>query len=446
MLHGINKNYILTIFNNNSSDQYVEIKTVKNNEKNILWFMEGGIIDLYLISDTNYNRNHKKIAELTGYSIMPPLWALGYHQCRWGYKDCNDAIEVEKKFNELNIPFDCFWFDIEHTDQKKYFTWDPKHFGNNKELLDKLNNENRYFVTIIDPHIKKDDNYFICNKLKEKDIFVKKNIELENYEGACWPGLSYYVDFLNYEKVLPIYKELFKNTEDYFYNFTNLGTWIDMNEPSVFTITKSDEGTMPKTNIHNDGTQLVEHREVHNIYGYFYQKVAYESLKNRLGDNKRAFILTRSFYAGSQKNGFIWTGDQSSSFECFNSSIETNIINSLCGISGTGSDVGGFINNPTPELMKVWYNLGNFYPFFRGHSSVGTIRREPWLFEKDICDSIIESIRLRYHLLMYVYTKFYEHTKNGTPILKPMWMKLGIISMILLIQKNKVHYSFSEMN
>ena len=428
MLNGINRNFILTVFNNNSSDQYVEIKTENELEKNILWFMEGGIIDLYLISDTNYYRNHKKISELAGYSILPPLWALGYHQCRWGYKDSNDVIEVEKKFNELNIPFDCFWFDIEHTDQKKYFTWDPKLFGNIKELLDKLNNEHRYFVTIIDPHIKKDNNYFICNKLKEKDIFVKKHIkndknELQDYEGTCWPGPSYYVDFINYEKVLPIYKDLFKNTNSYFYDFKNLGTWIDMNEPSVFTLIKSEERTMPKNNIHCDGSQLVEHREVHNIYGYFYLKIAYESLKNRLGENKRAFILTRSFYAGSQKYGFIWTGDQGSSFDYFNSSIETNMINSLCGISGTGSDVGGFINNPTPELMKVWYNLGNFYPFFRGHSMIGTIRREPWLFEKDICDSIIQSIRLRYHLLMYIYTKFYEHTKNGIPLLKPMWMK-----------------------
>ena len=428
ILHGVNNNQILTIFNNNSSDQYVEIKTGENKEKKILWLMEGGIIDLYIVSDTDFYRNHKKIAEITGYSIMPPLWSFGYHQCRWGYKDCNDVMEVEKKFNELNIPFDCFWFDIEHTDQKKYFTWDPNLFCNIKELLDKLNNEHRYFVTIIDPHIKKDDNYFICNKLKEKDIFVKKNTkneknEYESYEGSCWPGLSYYVDFLNYEKVLHIYKDLFKNTESYFYNLKNHGTWIDMNEPSVFTLVKSEERTMPKTNIHYDGNQYVEHREIHNIYGYFYQKVAYESLKYRMGENKRAFILTRSFYAGSQKYGFIWTGDQCSTFEYLNSSIETNMINSLCGISGTGSDVGGFMKNPTPELMKVWYNLGNFYPFFRGHSMIGTIRREPWLFEKEICDSIIESIRLRYHLLMYVYTKFYQHTKNGIPLLKPMWMK-----------------------
>ena len=140
MLHGINKDYILTVFNNNSSDQYLEISSEKEkNEKNILWYMEGCIIDMYITSDTNYYRNHKKIADILGYSIMPPLWAMGYHQCRWGYKDENDAMEVEKKFNELNIPFDCFWFDIEHTDEKRYFTWDPKNFGNIKQLLDKLN-------------------------------------------------------------------------------------------------------------------------------------------------------------------------------------------------------------------------------------------------------------------------------------------------------------------
>ena len=190
-------------------------------------------------------------------------------------------MEVERKFNELNIPFDCFWFDIEHTDEKRYFTWDQKNFGNIRQLLGKLNNEHRYFVTIIDPHIKKDDNYAICKFLKEKDVFVKKikneeNKEMENYEGSCWPGLSYYVDFINYDKVLPIYKDLFKNTESYFYNYTNLGTWVDMNEPSVFTLSPNEDRTMPKTNIHNDGTQLVEHREIHNLYGYFYQKVAYE--------------------------------------------------------------------------------------------------------------------------------------------------------------------------
>ena len=195
-----------------------------------------------------------------------------------------------------------------------------------------------------------------------------------------------------------------------------------MNEPSVFDAPENDN-SMPKTNIHNDGTQLVEHREVHNLYGHFYQKVAYEALKSRLGPNKRAFILSRSFYAGSQQNGFIWTGDQGTNMDFLNSSIETNMINALCGISGCGSDIGGFMGSPTPEVVKAWYTLGIYYSFFRGHSCIDTIRREPWLFEERICNSIIDSIRLRYHLLMYTYTKFYEHVNNGIPILKPIWMK-----------------------
>lgn len=422
MIHGINKNHIFSVFNNNSSDQYVEIETDNNNKK-FLWTMEGGIINLYLTSDTNYNKNFQKLTEITGYAPMPPLWVFGYHQCRWGYKDCNDIIEVEKKFNELNIPVDCFWFDIDHTDEKKYFTWDPNNYSNIKVFLDTLYSENKYFVTIIDPHIKADDNYFVCKTLKENDCFVKtKNEkgELEDFKGNCWPGLSYYGDFLNPDKLLPIYKELYQN-ETYFMNYNNLGTWVDMNEPSVFD--SQDDNSMPKTNIHNDGTQLVEHREVHNIYGHFYQKVAYEALKSRLGSNKRAFTLSRSFYAGSQQNGFIWTGDQGISMEFLNSSIETNIINALCGISGCGSDIGGFMGSPTAEVVKSWYTLGIFYSFFRGHSSIDTVRREPWLYEEDICNSIIDSIRLRYHLLMYTYTKFYEHSNNGIPILKPIWMK-----------------------
>ena len=423
MLHGVNKDYILTVFNNNSSDQYVEVNT-NNNNKDILWIMEGGIINLYLTSDTDYLRNCKKIADITGYAPMPPLWVFGYHQCRWGYKDCNDVMEVYNKFNDLNIPIDCFWLDIEHTNDKRYFTWDPNNFSNAKDFLEKLYNEHRYFVTIIDPHIKADENYFVCKTLKDNDCYIKylnENCELENYKGHCWPGTSYYADFLNPEKLLPFYKEFYRN-EDYFMNYYNLGTWVDMNEPSVFNAAENDN-SMPKTNIHNDGTQLVEHREVHNIYGYFYQKVAYEALKSRLGENKRAFTLSRSFYAGSQQNGFIWTGDQGTTFDFLNSSIETNIINALCGISGCGSDVGGFMGNPTPEVMKSWYTLGIFYAFFRGHSCIDTIRREPWLFDKEICDSIIESIRLRYHLLMYTYTKFYEHVNSGIPILKPIWMK-----------------------
>ena len=422
MLHGINKEYMITVFNNNSSDQWVELKTINNNtSRKVDWITEGGVIDLYLFSDTDYIRNLEKVAKITGYAPLAPISIFGYHQCRWGYNDEDDIKGVAKKFDELGIPYDVFWMDIEHTDDKRYFTWNPKTFSQMKEFIQNLKDNHRNLVTIIDPHIKKDENYEVCKVLKENNCFVKMKDsigQIVDYTGHCWPGTSYYADFLNYEKILPIYKKFYQN-ENYFMGFDNIYTWVDMNEPSVFD---SEEMTMPKTNIHNDGTQLVEHSEVHNIYGYFYQKVAYESLKNRLGNKYRSFILSRSFYAGSQQNGFIWTGDNKATYDFMHNGTETNIINGLCGHSSCGTDVGGFIDDPTPQLMKDWYSLGLFYMFFRGHSAFNTIRREPWLFGNEVCKSIKESIIQRYHLLMYIYTKFYEYTQTGVSILKPIWM------------------------
>ena len=422
MLYGINNKNIITVFNNNTSDQFITLETEDNKNRKVKWITEGGIINLYIFSDNIIERQLKKTYRITGNAPMAPIWAFGYHHCRWGFQSDEDVMNVANKFEELKIPFDCIWLDIDHTDDKKYFTWNPKTFKNVKNFLQKLNDSNRFFVTIIDPHLKVNESYDISNKLKESDCLVKeKNSkgELVNYIGHCWPGSSYYGDFINYEKLLKEYKEFYKK-EDYFMNFNNFGTWVDMNEPSVFD--DNYEKTMPRTNIHFDGKQQVEHREIHNIYGYYYQKCAFNSLLNRFNNKTRPFILSRSYYAGSHKNGWIWTGDQGATYDFMNTSIELNFTNGLCGISGCGTDVGGFLNSPTPDLLKSWYNLGFLYIFFRGHSAFNTIRREPWLFEEDIKNSIIESIKLRYNLLMFFYSKFYDYTLNGVSIMKPLWM------------------------
>lgn len=174
---------------------------------------------------------------------------------------------------------------------------------------------------------------------------------------------------------------------------------------------------------HYDGEKFVEHLEVHNIYGYSYHKVSYESLKARYDNKIRPFVLSRSFYAGSQQYGFVWTGDNKATWEFLENSIDTLQTLSMCGISACGADVGGFAENPSEELMMSWFEVGAFYPFFRGHSHCETIRREPWCFSEETLFSIKNSIVLRYHLLNYFYTKFYEHCLTGTPILKPLWLK-----------------------
>ena len=420
ILHGINNKNMITVFSNNTSDQFITLETENNKNRKIKWITEGGIINLYLFSDNIIERQLKKCYKITGAAPMPPIWAFGYHHCRWGFQSDEDVTNVINKFDELKIPYDCIWLDIDHTDEKKYFTWNPKTFKNIQPFLKRLNDNNRFFVTIIDPHLKaNEESYEIVKKLKENDCFVKSQNSSENYVANCWPGPSYYGDFINYEKLLNQYKEFYKK-EDYFMNLNNFGTWVDMNEPAVFD--DAYEKSMPKTNMHFDGKKYIEHREIHNIYGYYYQKVAFNSLLNRFNNKIRPFILSRSFYAGSQKNGWIWTGDQGATYDFMDTSIELNFVNGLCGISGCGTDVGGFNFNPTPELMKSWYDLGFLYIFFRGHSAFNTIRREPWLFEENIKNSIIDSIRLRYNLLMFFYSKFYEYTLNGVSIMKPLWM------------------------
>jgi len=186
---------------------------------------------------------------------MAPIWAFGYHHCRWGFQSDEDVTNVINKFEELKIPYDCIWLDIDHTDEKKYFTWNPKTFGGIKNFLKRLNDNKRFFVTIIDPHLKaNEESYDIANKLKENDCLVKENNTSVNYVANCWPGPSYYGDFINYDKLLTQYKEFFKK-EDYFMNFNNFGTWVDMNEPAVFDDTY--EKSMPKTNMHYDGKNFI---------------------------------------------------------------------------------------------------------------------------------------------------------------------------------------------
>jgi mannosyl-oligosaccharide alpha-1,3-glucosidase len=193
---------------------------------------------------------------------------------------------------------------------------------------------------------------------------------------------------------------------------------------------------MPRDLLHFDGVMNVPHFEVHNLYGYFYHKVTYSSLRNRYEGKIRPFILSRSFYAGSQKFGFIWTGDNKATWAFLKFSVDMLLSISMCGISACGADVGGFDLNPTEELLRAWFELGVFYPFFRGHSMKETIRREPWLFSKNTLESIKKSITLRYNLLLFWYTKFFEHTVSGVPILKPLWLRFSKLYREL---KNKLN-------
>ena len=118
------------------------------------WISESGIIDTFIMLGSSPKEVSGQYAKLTGATPLPPFFSLGYHQCKWNYRDEADVAEVNAKFDEHDIPADVIWLDIEHTDGKRYFTWDPVKFATSTDMINNVASVGRKMVTIIDPHIK----------------------------------------------------------------------------------------------------------------------------------------------------------------------------------------------------------------------------------------------------------------------------------------------------
>ncbi|XP_027673962.2 neutral alpha-glucosidase C isoform X1 [Chelonia mydas] len=383
-------------------------------QTDVHWMSESGIIDVFLLMGPTPFDIFKQYAQLTGTQALPPLFSLGYHQCRWNYEDEQDVKAVDAGFDEHDIPYDVIWLDIEHTESKRYFTWDKKKFQHPERMQELLKRKKRKLVVIIDPHIKVDPMYTLYSEAKKKGYFVKDR-KGQDFEGICWPGSSSYLDFTNPE-VREWYADQF-SFKSYKGSTDILFVWNDMNEPSVF---KGAELTMQRDAVHHGNW---EHREVHNLYGFYQQMATAEGLIKRSGGQNRPFVLTRSFFAGSQKYGAVWTGDNVAEWSYLKISIPMLLTISIAGISFCGADVGGFIGDPEPELLVRWYQAGAYQPFFRGHANIESKRREPWLFGDENTRIIREAIRERYTLLPYLYSLFYRAHTTAEPVMRPLWVE-----------------------
>eukprot|EP00250_Pteridium_aquilinum_P013173 c21179_g1_i1 orf=86-2851(+) len=413
-----------------------------SNQIDTQWISESGIVDAFLFVGPKPKDLLRQYTSVTGLPIMPQLFATAYHQSRWNYKDEADVYNVDATFDEYDIPYDVLWLDIEHTDGKRYFTYDKFLFPNPKQMQEKLMSKGRRMVNIVDPHIKRDDGYFLHKEATSKGYYVK-DVHGRDYDGWCWPGSSSYLDMLSPE-IRKWWAGKFSYAE-YEGSTPSLYIWNDMNEPSVFN---GPEATMPRDCVHYGG---VEHRDVHNAYGYYFHMATAEGLLEREGGKDRSFVLSRAFFAGTQKIGAVWTGDNTAEWDHLQVSVPMVLSLGITGLSFTGADVGGFFGNPDPELLTRWYQLAAYYPFFRAHAHLDTKRREPWLFGEPYTSYIREAIRVRYALLPYFYTLFREASTTGVPVLRPLWMEFPEEEMTFAMDKDcmvgsglLVHGVFSE--
>lgn len=383
-------------------------------QKDVQWISESGLFDVFFFLGPTPSDVHYQYATLTGLPHLPPLYSIGYHQCRWNYKNEEDVANVDAGFDQHDIPYDVLWLDIEHTDAKKYFTWDHSLFPNPRQMQENLKKKERRLVTIVDPHIKRDGNYHVHTEATSLGHYVK-NKHNSDYEGWCWPGSASYLDFVQPE-VRSFWAKKF-SYDSYPHSTSSLSIWNDMNEPSVFN---GPEVTMPKDNLHLQGT--VEHRDVHNQYGMYVHMGTFQGLLERDNYQQRPFVLTRAFFAGSQRYAAVWTGDNTADWGHLAASQPMLLSHSIAQIPFIGADIGGFFKDPDAQLLARWYQAAIFHPFFRGHAHIDTKRKEPWVFGEPYTTIIGQAIKTRYSYLPFLYTLFYLNSQTGMTPMRPLWV------------------------
>lgn len=396
------------VFWANAADTFVDIH--RGDSVQTHWMLENGVLDVVFFVAPRPEGVSRAYGELAGFAALPPLFSLGYHQCRWNYNDMDDVLEVSAKMDEHHLPYDTIWLDIEYANQKRYFTWNPDTFGDPQRMLQALDHTGRNLVVIIDPHLK--TGYPVSDHVASHNIGIRDAANT-TYKGHCWPGESVWIDSMN-PSSQAYWDGLFG---DFLGPATNIHLWNDMNEPSVFN---GPETSAPKDLRHYGD---YEHRSVHNVWGKTFHELTYNSLIKRQQHTlrQRPFILTRSYYAGSQRTAAMWTGDNMAKWEYLKMSIPMVLTSNVVGMPFAGADIGGFFGDPSHELLTRWYQAGIWYPFMRAHAHIDSRRREPYIPGEPYTLVIRLALELRYELLPVWYTAFWAASERGLPVVQPMF-------------------------
>ncbi|WP_332833639.1 glycoside hydrolase family 31 protein [Clostridium perfringens] len=400
------------IFFDNSFRSYFDMG--KEMGDRIFFGAIGGQIQYYFIPGESIKEVVKNYTALTGRMEMPPLWSLGYQQCRFSYFSQEEVRELVKTFEEKDIPLDVVYLDIDYMDGFRVMTFKTPNFHDAAGLIGDLKEKGIRTITIIDPGVKVDEEYDVFKRGKEGNHFTKK-LDGEIFIGAVWPGDSAFPDFSNKDC-----REWWKSELKKFISEHGMdGIWNDMNEPCVFN---NDHKTMLETCLHNSDNGVIEHKEFHNRYGFEMSRCSKEA-QEELHPNERGFSMTRATYAGGQRYSSVWTGDNMSLWSQMRMSISMNANLGISGFSFVGNDVSGFGLDSSEELFIRWMEMGPFIPIFRNHSNMYTRRQEPWAFGPRAEKIAKKSIELRYELLPYIYDLYYISHKEGLPIFRPMIME-----------------------
>ena len=402
--------------------------------------------DLYLLSGGNENAICKEFRTLIGRSYIPPRWAFGLAQSRWGYKTEEDVREVARQYKEHDLPLDMICMDIEYMQDYADFTVNKERFSDLAKLSADLKAQGIRLVPIIDAGVRIDPNDPTCTEGLEKGYFCKK-ADGTPFVAAVWPGKAYFADFLR-----PEVREWFGHKYKALTDCGIEGFWNDMNEPSLFysperlraflndmaALREKDNieqeeffprvvgGVMGLMNspadyasfYHEVDGQKVRHDQVHNLYGGSMTRAAGEAFAD-LRPGQRTLLYSRSSFIGSHRYGGIWLGDNNSSWAQLLANIQMMPSVQMCGFLYSGADLCGFSSDTTPDLALRWLEFGLLTPLMRNHSAVGTRMQEYYRFP-EVLPAVRNMIRLRYALLPYLYSEFMKAALENTSYFRPL--------------------------
>ena len=413
---------------------YYDKLIIEPTENNVVLYIIDGESPLDII---------RQFRSIIGRSYIPPRWAFGYQQSRWGYKNAKDILEVADQYQNNHYPLESIFLDIDYMDRLKDFTVDPKRFPNFAEFVQKMKDRNLHLVPIIDAGVKIEEGYSIYDEGVEKGHFCKR-ADGSNFVAAVWPGDTHFPDVLNKDA-----REWFGSKYDILISQGIDGFWNDMNEPAIFYSKESmDEldamikdycdPNSNRTNFfdikeackamsgnpkdfkrfyHNMDGKMVRHDRVHNLFGYNMTRAAGEAF-DKICPNKRLLMFSRSSYIGMHRYGGIWTGDNNSWWSHLLLNIKMMPSLNMCGFLYSGADIGGFGENTSRDLMLRWLAFGLFTPLMRNHSAIYTRDQEIYRFEEP--EKFAAILELRYRLLPYLYSEFVKAALNDSLYFSPL--------------------------
>ena len=343
---------------------------------------------------------------VTGRMAVPPIWALGHHQCRFHDYTEEQILDIGRTYRERQIPCDVLWLDIDYMDGFRVFTWDGSKFPDVPGMLGKMRAEKLRLVTIVDPGVKAEPGYAVFDEGRRRNVFCKT--ESGNmYTGQVWPGRTVFPDFSRRD-VRAWWSE---------WNARHVeggvaGIWNDMNEPATGDVEPFS------MRFDRDGANH-PHERFHNQYALLMAMSTHEGL-TRQNANARPFILSRAGFAGIQRYAAQWLGDNASDWDNLRTSIPMAMGMGVSGQPFIGADIPGFSANPTPELAVRWMQYGTMTPFCRCHNEAGERDQYPWSFGQGVERRNRAAIELRYRLLPYIYSAFVDASQTGKPIQRPL--------------------------